>query len=207
MAHIGPVMVVEDEPLIRKAMVEWLQSDGWQVAEAATDTDALQAADEHHPAIVVCDVSLGSTRSGVWVASQLLGRRDPPVVVYATSHDLLPVDVTLREGVSAYLLKPFKRDALLNAVSTAEAELLARRRRVSATQAYRAEIATRRAYLQRLISSMEAWERSDPATIVASNARIRRELGWEPGHDDLEKIVRQALSAWRRPGSPGMAPP
>ena len=37
----------------------------------------------------------------------------------------------------------------------------------------------------------------DPATIVASNARIRRELGWEPRHDDLEKIVRQALD-WER---------
>lgn len=165
--HIGSVLVVEDEPLIRQAMVEWLKSHGWQTTEAATDTEALRAAEEHNPAIVVCDVSLGATRSGVWVASQLLARRDPPVVIYATSHDLLPVDVTLREGVSAYLLKPFKRDALLNAVSTAEAELLARRRRVSATQAYKAEIATRRAYLQRLISSMEEWQRSDPATIVA----------------------------------------
>ena len=33
----------------------------------------------------------------------------------------------------------------------------------------------------------------DPASIVASNGRIRRELGWEPRHDDLEQIVRLAL--------------
>jgi UDP-glucose 4-epimerase len=34
----------------------------------------------------------------------------------------------------------------------------------------------------------------DPARLVASNARIRRLLGWQPRYDDLEAIVR---TAWR----------
>ena len=34
----------------------------------------------------------------------------------------------------------------------------------------------------------------DPAFLVASSAKIRRELGWEPRHPDLEDIV---ASAWR----------
>jgi UDP-glucose 4-epimerase len=34
----------------------------------------------------------------------------------------------------------------------------------------------------------------DPARLVASNARIRRVLGWQPCYDDLEAIVR---TAWR----------
>ncbi|MBV8849231.1 MAG: UDP-glucose 4-epimerase GalE, partial [Methylobacteriaceae bacterium] len=37
----------------------------------------------------------------------------------------------------------------------------------------------------------------DPAAIVASNDRIRAELGWKPQHDDLSAIVRQALD-WER---------
>ncbi len=37
----------------------------------------------------------------------------------------------------------------------------------------------------------------DPAAIVASNDRIRAELGWVPKHDDLGEIVRQALN-WER---------
>ena len=37
----------------------------------------------------------------------------------------------------------------------------------------------------------------DPAAIVAANARIKSELGWEPRHDNLEEIVRQALK-WER---------
>ncbi|MEQ1697534.1 MAG: UDP-glucose 4-epimerase GalE [Hyphomicrobiaceae bacterium] len=35
----------------------------------------------------------------------------------------------------------------------------------------------------------------DPAGIVAASAKIRSTLGWEPKHDDLDAIVRQAL-AW-----------
>jgi len=47
----------------------------------------------------------------------------------------------------------------------------------------------------------------DPAVLVAGNAKIRRVLGWQPRHDDLEFIVRTAW-AWertlqeRRRGSP-----
>jgi UDP-glucose 4-epimerase len=37
----------------------------------------------------------------------------------------------------------------------------------------------------------------DPASIVAANGRIRRELGWMPRHDDLDGIVRSALD-WER---------
>ena len=37
----------------------------------------------------------------------------------------------------------------------------------------------------------------DPAAVVASNDRIRAELGWVPKHDDLSEIVRQALN-WER---------
>jgi UDP-glucose 4-epimerase len=37
----------------------------------------------------------------------------------------------------------------------------------------------------------------DPASLVAGADRIRVELGWSPKHDDLHKIVRQALD-WER---------
>ncbi len=37
----------------------------------------------------------------------------------------------------------------------------------------------------------------DPAAIVAASAKIRSELGWKPEHDDLARIVAQAL-AWEK---------
>jgi UDP-glucose 4-epimerase len=35
----------------------------------------------------------------------------------------------------------------------------------------------------------------DPAAIVAASSKIRDQLGWIPEHDDLDRIVAQAL-AW-----------
>jgi UDP-glucose 4-epimerase len=35
----------------------------------------------------------------------------------------------------------------------------------------------------------------DPPAIVAAPDKIRRQLGWSPEHDDLDRIVAQAL-AW-----------
>ena len=37
----------------------------------------------------------------------------------------------------------------------------------------------------------------DPAAIVAASAKIRETLGWKPEHDDLARIVTQAL-AWEK---------
>lgn len=37
----------------------------------------------------------------------------------------------------------------------------------------------------------------DPAAIVANSARIRSTLGWQPAYDDLDTIVRHALT-WER---------
>jgi UDP-glucose 4-epimerase len=45
----------------------------------------------------------------------------------------------------------------------------------------------------------------DPAVLVASSDRIRRELGWEPRHPALEGIVRSAWE-WRRRNPGGYAP-
>jgi UDP-glucose 4-epimerase len=41
----------------------------------------------------------------------------------------------------------------------------------------------------------------DPAAIVAASTKIRRTLGWTPQHDDLDKIVSQALNWEKRLGS------
>ncbi len=165
--HAGPVMVVEDVPLIRQAWVNWLKLEGWIPIEAASADEAMAAAAAHSPVVAVCDVSLGSGKSGVWLANELLGSSNSPQIVYATSHMTLPGDATLRPGVSAYLLKPFGCRQLVSAVAMAETELLARRRRVSAEQALRAELAQRRAQLHRRIDNLDPTERLDPFAIVA----------------------------------------
>ncbi|HEY6129172.1 MAG TPA: UDP-glucose 4-epimerase GalE [Candidatus Acidoferrum sp.] len=50
----------------------------------------------------------------------------------------------------------------------------------------------------RAISSQESPRRpGDPAVLVASSEKIKRELNWQPRHTDLESVVRSAWN-WRR---------
>jgi UDP-glucose 4-epimerase len=42
-------------------------------------------------------------------------------------------------------------------------------------------------------ATIEARRAGDPATLVASAAKIRAELGWRPRYPELEEIIR---SAW-----------
>src|SRR5262249_32513336 len=42
----------------------------------------------------------------------------------------------------------------------------------------------------------------DPAVVIAAAGRIRAELGWAPQFDDLEGIIRQALSWEERLAAP-----
>jgi UDP-glucose 4-epimerase len=44
---------------------------------------------------------------------------------------------------------------------------------------------------------LSARRAGDPASIVAGSERIRADLGWVPEHDDLDRIVAQALD-WER---------
>lgn len=163
----GPILIVEDQATIRRALVKWVVESGRLAVEAATADEAINAVAQHRPTVAICDVSLGAGKSGVWLGGQLTAGPNPMQVIYATSHDMLPVDATLREGVSGYLLKPFDKRKLYAALDVAESELLARRRRASAELAVRTEMAKRRAYLYSRIDGLEAWERTDATTIVA----------------------------------------
>ena len=53
-----------------------------------------------------------------------------------------------------------------------------------------------------LLIEAPAEEPGDAVEVVAATARIRRELGWQPRYDDLERIVRDALAFERRLGGP-----
>ena len=42
--------------------------------------------------------------------------------------------------------------------------------------------------------AVEARRPGDPATLVASSEKIKKELGWNPQYDSLESII---ASAWK----------
>jgi two-component system KDP operon response regulator KdpE len=68
------ILVVDDEPQIRKLLRTGLGAYGYQVIMAANGRDALIDAAQQSPDVIVLDISLGSEPDGLQVCPSLCFR-------------------------------------------------------------------------------------------------------------------------------------
>jgi CheY-like chemotaxis protein len=119
------ILVIEDDPIMREALTDWLQAAGYRVRTAADGSAGLAAVKSAVPAAVVTDIHMPGT-NGAAIISELK-RYYPQVAVIAISglfnsgHGL-DANAALALGAARALAKPFKRTELLRAI----AELLRR---------------------------------------------------------------------------------
>ena len=107
------VLVVEDDPALRDAMVRALRQDGYDVTSADGGRDALSQLETVEPDVVLLDLGLPQL-DGLSVCRRLrtAGRRVPVLVV--TARDAVSDRVSgLDAGADDYLVKPFALDELL----------------------------------------------------------------------------------------------
>lgn len=131
--HRGPepegqrVLVVDDDPRIRKALELNLRARGYRASIAATGEEALRVAARDHPDLVLLDLGLPGM-DGLDVVRGLRGWTRVPIVVLS-GRDAEQMKVhALDLGADDYVLKPFGMDELF-------ARLRATLRRVGADEA------------------------------------------------------------------------
>ena len=113
------VLVIDDEPVVRKAVRRVLEASGLRVVTAADAASGLG-----HPAIaecrlVICDLMLPD-RSGTEVLRELAARRPGLPVVLITGYATPDLAVRAREaGAAAFLAKPFEARELVDCVRRA----------------------------------------------------------------------------------------
>jgi response regulator RpfG family c-di-GMP phosphodiesterase len=113
------VLVVDDEAGVRELMSRWLRGLGYDVVAAANAEDALRASAERAPAVALCDIRMPG-RDGLWLAEQLRHAFPEVAIVVATGiQDVGSAMSSLRTHATDYLMKPFGRDRLREAVERA----------------------------------------------------------------------------------------
>jgi two-component system KDP operon response regulator KdpE len=100
------VLVVEDEPQIRRFVRDSLVREGFAVREASNAANGLAVAAQAHPAVVVLDLGLPDRDGLTFIADLRLWSRVPIVVLSARSSERDKVDA-LDAGADDYLTKPF----------------------------------------------------------------------------------------------------
>jgi two-component system KDP operon response regulator KdpE len=100
------VLLIEDDPTIRAALIRALGERGHAVSSASTGAQGLQVAVSEHPDLVVLDLGLPDL-DGREVLAMLRAVDDVPVIV-ATARDHDPeIVAVLDAGADDYLVKPF----------------------------------------------------------------------------------------------------
>jgi CheY-like chemotaxis protein len=119
------VLVVDDDPQVRKLVSLNFELDGYDVVSAAGGAEALAEVARQRPDVMVCDVMMPGM-DGLEVVRRL--RADPktaslPVVMVSAKAQRSDLTEGKSAGADAYVTKPFDPQDLLDAV----AKLLKRR--------------------------------------------------------------------------------
>ena len=106
------ILIVDDEPQIRRALFLNLRARGYDVIEAATGEAGVQLAASEHPDLVLLDLGLPAM-SGLDVISALRGWTQVPIIVLTVREDERAKVSALDAGADDYVTKPFGMDELL----------------------------------------------------------------------------------------------
>ncbi len=106
------ILIIEDDPKMRRFLRTLLESNDYQAIEAETGEEGIQRAAEHNPDLILLDVRLPDIR-GEEVLARLREWTHTPVVV-VSGLDSEDSKVTILDaGADDYLTKPFGAQELL----------------------------------------------------------------------------------------------
>ena len=106
------VLVVDDEPQIRRALRTSLEAHGYEVATVGTGDEGVVSAAEVQPDLVLLDLGLPDM-DGTEVIRRIRGFSDVPVIVLSVRELMTDKVAALDAGADDYVTKPFGMEELL----------------------------------------------------------------------------------------------
>jgi two-component system KDP operon response regulator KdpE len=114
-AHI---LIVDDEPQIRKLLEITLQGNNYKVSEAATAKEGLMMAANHPPDLVLLDLGLPD-ENGHAVLQKLREWYNRPIIILSVQSSEEDIVKALDNHATDYLVKPFRTGELLARIRSA----------------------------------------------------------------------------------------
>lgn len=112
------ILIVEDEPPIRRLLRTTLGAHDYRVLEAATGGEALSALRHHRPDLVLLDLGLPDV-DGLDLIARIRAIGPVPIVVLSSRGEEAAKVTALDSGADDYVTKPFGADELLARIRAA----------------------------------------------------------------------------------------
>jgi HD-like signal output (HDOD) protein/CheY-like chemotaxis protein len=112
----GSVLVVDDEPNFREALVRWLSSNGYLVQEAGSAEEAAAALEAGPVDVILLDLYLPGVHGSALLRELNRQEAGIPVIVISGTGKMDDVIDVLRNGAADFLKKPFTMQQLSDAL-------------------------------------------------------------------------------------------
>jgi two-component system KDP operon response regulator KdpE len=112
------ILLIEDEPQMRRFLRITLQTQGYRLIESATAQDGLMQATTRNPDVVLLDLGLPDL-DGLEVTKRLREWNQTPIIVISAREQEQDKVKALDAGADDYLTKPFNASELLARIRVA----------------------------------------------------------------------------------------
>lgn len=201
------ILVVDDEPQIRKQLKIGLGGYGYEVLTAGNGLEALTNAAQHAPDMIILDIALGSEPDGLEVCLRLREWTKTPIIMLSVRNEEKTKVAALHNGADDYLTKPFGMEelharitAILRRVVTepgtsARAEIT--------VEALRIDLVNRRVYIEdeEIHLTPKEYEllrllATHPGKVMTHRAILN--AVWGPEYGEMDHYVRVFVNQLRK---------
>lgn len=199
------ILVIDDEPQIRRLIRNALVEAGYGVSEAGTAESGLDQAAAEQPALILLDLGLPD-REGIEVCRDLRSFTAAPIIVLSARHADREKEALLDAGADDYVTKPFSTvelTARVRAQLRRAALLLGNSHSVVAAHGVTIDLASRTVRRGADLLHLTPTEWSLLRTFVANagktltHAQLFRAV-WGSGSGDAQQYLRVYVGQLRR---------
>jgi len=112
------ILVVDDEPQIRRVLRSTLSSQGYVITEVKSGEEAVESVRKERPDLILLDVNMPGI-GGIEAAREIRGMCDAPIIMLTVRSAERDKVVALDAGADDYVTKPFGIEELLARIRAA----------------------------------------------------------------------------------------
>jgi two-component system, OmpR family, KDP operon response regulator KdpE len=116
--NAASILVVDDEPQIRRVLRSTLSTHGYEIAEAKTGEEALEWVRKEPPDLVLLDMNMPGM-GGVEACREIRRASDAPIIMLTVRNAERDKVAALDAGADDYVVKPFGIEELLARIRAA----------------------------------------------------------------------------------------
>lgn len=112
------ILIIDDEPQIRKLLEINLESNGYKVLQAASGREGIVLSASHPPDLILLDIGLPD-KSGHEVLKELRTWYGKAIIILSVQDNETDIIAALDNGATDYITKPFRIGELLARIRSA----------------------------------------------------------------------------------------